>query len=90
MSEFGLFEAKNKLSELVERAEAGEEVIITKHGRPTARLVPYDSPDAAGAAEERIRRHRRSLERIRHLRAGVGSPLSIEEILEARHEGHRY
>jgi prevent-host-death family protein len=33
-------EAKGQLTELVRRAEAGEEVILTRHGRPAARLVP--------------------------------------------------
>lgn len=37
----GLFEAKTHLSALVTRAEQGEEVIITRHNRPVARLVPF-------------------------------------------------
>lgn len=36
----GLFEAKTHFSELVARAEAGEEITITRHGRPVARLAP--------------------------------------------------
>ena len=35
-----LYEAKTQLSALVDRAAAGEEIIIAKHGRPRARLVP--------------------------------------------------
>lgn len=35
----GAFEAKTHLSTLLDRVAAGEEVIITKHGRPVARLV---------------------------------------------------
>jgi len=35
-----LYDAKTKLSELVDRAVAGEEVIIAKAGKPVARLVP--------------------------------------------------
>lgn len=35
-----LYEAKTHLSELVERAAAGEEIVIAKAGRPKARLVP--------------------------------------------------
>ncbi len=31
--------ARARLSELVRRAEAGEEIVLTRHGRPTARLV---------------------------------------------------
>jgi prevent-host-death family protein len=37
---FNLYEAKNQLSSLVERAASGEEIIIAKHGRPMAKLVP--------------------------------------------------
>jgi len=36
----GAFEAKTHLSKLLARVEAGEQVTITKHGRPIARLVP--------------------------------------------------
>jgi prevent-host-death family protein len=35
----GTFEAKTHLSTLLDRVAAGEEVIITKHGKPVARLV---------------------------------------------------
>jgi prevent-host-death family protein len=37
-----LYEAKTNLSQLVERAAAGEEIIIAKAGRPLARLVPMN------------------------------------------------
>jgi prevent-host-death family protein len=36
----GLFEAKTHLSELVARVEAGDEVVITRHNKPVARIVP--------------------------------------------------
>lgn len=39
MNTINLYEAKTHLSELVERAAAGEEIIIAKAGRPLARLV---------------------------------------------------
>lgn len=35
-----MHEAKTHLSKLVERAEAGEEIVIARHGTPVARLVP--------------------------------------------------
>lgn len=35
-----LYEAKTSLSKLVDRAAAGEEIIIAKSGRPLAKLVP--------------------------------------------------
>jgi prevent-host-death family protein len=33
-------EAKAQLTELVRRAEAGEEIVLTRHGHPTVRLMP--------------------------------------------------
>ena len=40
MEKVQLFEAKARLSELVDRAEAGKETVITRRGRAVARLVP--------------------------------------------------
>jgi prevent-host-death family protein len=40
MTQVGMHEAKTKLSQLVERAEAGEEIVIARNGTPVARLVP--------------------------------------------------
>ena len=37
-------EAKGQLTELVRRAEAGDEVILTRHGHPAVRLVPVTRP----------------------------------------------
>jgi prevent-host-death family protein len=46
-----IIEAKEKLSELVRRAEAGEEVILTRHGQAAVRLTPVRmAPDRAPAA----------------------------------------
>jgi prevent-host-death family protein len=57
-TEIGAFEAKNKLSALLERVERGEEITITRRGRPVARLVPVQRPaldaEAARAAVARI------------------------------------
>jgi prevent-host-death family protein len=56
--EVGAFEAKNKLGSLLDRVESGEEVLITRHGKAVARLVPnnpgVDSAQAKSAAR-RIR-----------------------------------
>jgi prevent-host-death family protein len=38
-----IYDAKTRLSQLVDRAEAGEEIIIARGGRPAARLVPFRS-----------------------------------------------
>ena len=39
-------EAKGQLTDLVRRAEAGEEVVLTRHGHPVARLVPMSAKRA--------------------------------------------
>jgi prevent-host-death family protein len=78
MSAFGLFEAKNKFSELVGRAQAGEDIVVTKHGRPVARIIAF--AQAADAAE-RLRRQQESVARIRDLRSRLLRRLSVAEIV---------
>ncbi len=46
METFNLYDAKTNLSHLVERAAAGEEIVIAKSGRPMARLVPLSKRTA--------------------------------------------
>jgi prevent-host-death family protein len=45
MTRVGMHEAKTQLSRLVERAEGGEEIVITRRGEPTVRLVPARQGD---------------------------------------------
>jgi prevent-host-death family protein len=57
MREVGAFEAKNKLAALLDEVEHGGEVMITRHGKPVAKLVPATiaiDRTAAMAAAERI------------------------------------
>lgn len=53
--EIGAFEAKNKLGTLLDWVEAGEEVVITRRGRPVARLISantgHDRVEAKRAAD---------------------------------------
>jgi prevent-host-death family protein len=56
--EVGALEAKNKLSALLDRVEHGEEIVITRHGKAVARLVPDNGGidrSQAHAAIQRIR-----------------------------------
>jgi prevent-host-death family protein len=58
MTEIGAFEAKNTFGTLLDRVERGEEIIITRHGKPVARLVPNTGiidRDQAHAAVGRLR-----------------------------------
>lgn len=75
----GAFEAKTHLSALLDRVAEGEEVIITRHGKPVARLVGARQSDRAGIAEaigELKRRRRRNT-------------LNGEDWRELRDEGRR-
>lgn len=44
MSQHSVVEAKNRLSELIDRALKGEGVVITRHGRPIVELRPISAP----------------------------------------------
>lgn len=55
MREVGTLEARNSFSSLLELVEKGEEVTITRHGRPVARLVPAKKPRDIERAREAAR-----------------------------------
>jgi prevent-host-death family protein len=55
MAQFGMHEAKTKLSQLVERAEAGEEIVIARNGTPVARLVPVPRTNSLAAVYGALR-----------------------------------
>lgn len=62
--EIGAFEAKNTLGALLDRVERGEEIVITRHGKAVARLVPNENridSVQARSASERIRTRAKSL-----------------------------
>lgn len=43
-----ILEARNRLSEIVKRAQAGEEIVIANRGQPVARLVPARDTSSGG------------------------------------------
>ena len=81
MTNVGIFEAKNRLSELVERAARGEEIVITRRGEQVARLMPPRTPDALGQARTLAARIRQS-----RTGQGMGGGVSIKDMIE---EGRR-
>ena len=78
----GAFEAKTKLSELLDAVERGEEITITRRGEPVARLVPI------GGGDEKAR-IRALIDEIKQTRAGLtlGGGVTIKDLIE---EGRRY
>jgi prevent-host-death family protein len=81
----GAFEAKTKLSELLDRVERGEEVVITRHGKAVARLIEISSEDKSARAKAALARFDAVRERLR--RQGVS--FSFEDVVSARDEGRR-
>ncbi len=74
-----LAEAKNKLSELVDRVSRGEEFVITRHNAEVARLVPVNRPPRQDVGEA-IARMRATRKRRR---------ATLKEILKWKREGQR-
>lgn len=75
MRTIGAFEAKTQFGSLIAAAERGEEIVITRHGRPVARLVPAESDRTRSAAEAAAAR---ILERSRRLSLGG---VTIKELI---------
>jgi prevent-host-death family protein len=61
----GAFEAKNKLGQLLDLAEQGEEVTITRHGKAVARIVPAKRDVRRGEPHAAIRRLRERAEALK-------------------------
>lgn len=81
MREIQASEAKTHLPQLLDDVERGETVVITRHGRAIARIVPE--------AHRRQAEIDRAIESIKALRQRTGK-ITLEELLSARHEGHKY
>ena len=76
----GAYEAKTHLSELLEKVEGGEEITITKHGAPVAKLVPVKKEVRP---EERVA----AIERIQKLASGLSlGELKVKDLIS---EGRR-
>lgn len=78
MRTVGAFEAKTHLSELLRAVERGETVIISRHGKPVARLGPIqpDNKDSLADTIAAIRRQRDTL-----------PSFTVDELIGYRDEG---
>jgi prevent-host-death family protein len=81
MREVQASEAKTHLPQLLDEVERGETILITRHGRAIARLVPE--------AHRREAEIGKAIDAIMALRKRTGR-ITREELLSARHEGHKY
>lgn len=82
MREVQASEAKAHLPQLLDDVERGETVVITRYGRPIARLVPE--------AERRQAEIDEAIEGILALRKRLKNKITVEEILSSIREGRKY
>lgn len=74
MKSVGLFEAKQKLSELVERATAGERIGITRRGKLAAVIVPAQTKKSLKEIFDDIEKIRKRVNRSK--------PFTVKELIE--------
>jgi prevent-host-death family protein len=85
MLQIGAFEAKNTFGSLLDRVEAGEEILITRHGKPAARLAPVPKVSEADRARAQAA-FARIRQRAKEAKTG---PFDWEEWKSYRDEGRR-
>ena len=87
MASVTAFEAKTRFGQLLERVARGEEVVITRHDKPVARLVPegHANLEEVRAAVARLHRLRREIGAL----GEGGSKLSFKDFKSARDEGRK-
>ena len=87
MASVTAFEAKTRFGKLLQRVARGEEVVITKHDKPVARLVPEGRANLESV--------RRAVSRLRQLRNKIAKrtsgkwKVSFEEFKSARDNGRK-
>ena len=79
-------EAKTRFGELLDRVSRGEEIVITRHEKPVARMIPEGRPALAAVrqAVDELQAFRREMKKRRSFK-----PLTDKEIRAAVEEGHR-
>ena len=81
MKSFAVFEAKNRFSELLNAVEQGEEITITRHGQPVARLVAADATSQLPVGQrERVAE---ALQRLRSLGQDSALGVSLAQAIES-------
>jgi prevent-host-death family protein len=82
MVQVSIYDARNRLSALIEEVERGNEVVITRHGKVVAKLIRAGQSDRAAQAVANLRELREEIAR-------QGAPFSAEEIQSLRTGGRR-
>lgn len=86
MKHVGIFDAKTHLSSLVDEVEKGGEIVITRHGKPVARLVRAAKPGDR-LSPEAVEKRRQALKDLREIGQRLKLNLTYEEIKARIEEG---
>lgn len=86
-TEFAAAEAKARFSELLDRAEAGEEITIRRHGRVVARLTPPSAKEGEAAIAQKRQSRLEYVAWVKAHGPTLGPDLTIRQLIE---EGRRY
>lgn len=81
MQSFGSYQAKAHFSQLLDKVERGESVLITRRGKSVARIVP--------ASTQNRRQTKTVIDRMVKRRAGR-THVAKAELTKSLHEGHRF
>ena len=79
--QIGAFEAKTHFSQILEKAESGEDFVITKRGKPVAKIIPFEKKP-----EMTFKEAVEKLTEFRKLYRGEPGSFNIREAIE---EGRR-
>jgi prevent-host-death family protein len=79
-------ESETSLADLLDRAESGELVTVSRGGRPVAPIVSV----APAHDPEKMREALEARWRLREQNRAEHGPVALGEILASKHEGHRY
>jgi len=82
MKTVAVFEAKNRLSELLAAVAQGEEFTITRHGAPVARLVALGASAQPSPIEQR-QRVSGAIQRLRALGGGAELGCTVQQAIQA-------
>lgn len=81
MRTVAVFEAKNRFSELLNAVEHGEEITITRHGNPVARIVAVNTGSQCDAAQRS--RVTDAMQRLRSLGQGAQLGTTLAQAIES-------
>ena len=85
MSEIGIYDAKTHFPKLVARAQRGERITITRHGKAVAELRPVETKAEPATTKALFAR----MDAFRAAHGRRPNPITVTEIVAAKNEGRR-